>query len=132
MIIRRLTELPERAHGVVSGQTWTSRRLLLAGDGCGFSLHDTILGAGTETEMHYKNHVEAVYCVRGRGRIRDLETGQVHEIEDGTMYCLNGHERHVLIADEELRMVCVFNPPVVGPETHGPDGAYPLLTATSA
>lgn len=127
MIIRRLSELSERPHGVVSGDTWTSRRLLLAGDGVGFSMHDTVLGSGTRTEMHYKNHVEAVYCVSGKGRIEDLETGEVHEIADGTLYCLNGHERHVLTVDEEVRMICVFNPPVVGPETHGPDGAYPLL-----
>ncbi|MCA9019130.1 MAG: ectoine synthase, partial [Planctomycetaceae bacterium] len=26
-----------------------------------------------------------------------------------------------------MRMVCVFNPPLVGPETHDEDGVYPLL-----
>jgi L-ectoine synthase len=132
MIVRRLEELDPAQHQVVKGETWVSRRLLLAGDGCGFSLHDTKLGAGTRTTMHYKNHVEAVYCVGGKGHIEDLESGEIHPISIGTMYCLNGHERHVLVAEEELHMVCVFNPPVVGPETHGPDGAYPLLTVDDA
>lgn len=131
MIIRRLEDCKSREHGEVSGETWTSRRLLLAGDGCGFSLHDTVLGAGTSTPMHYKNHLEAVYCVGGKGRIDDLETGETHAIAPGTLYVLNKHDRHVLHADEELRMVCVFTPPVVGPETHGEDGAYPLLTLES-
>ena len=26
-------------------------------------------------------------------------------------------------------MICVFNPPLHGPETHDADGAYPLLNA---
>jgi L-ectoine synthase len=127
MIIRRLEEL-EGTDRVVSGETWSSRRLLLAGDRCGFSLHDTVLGAGTVTRMHYQNHVEAVYCVEGEGEIEDLETGEVHAIRDGTMYCLNGHERHILRCKTQFRMVCVFNPPVVGPETHDETGAYPLMT----
>ncbi|MCA9041538.1 MAG: ectoine synthase, partial [Planctomycetaceae bacterium] len=45
-----------------------------------------------------------------------------------TMYALSGNEHHILVAEETMRMICVFNPPVVGPETHGADLAYPLLT----
>lgn len=126
MIVRQLEQLENER--TVSGETWTSRRLLLAGDGMGFSMHDTVLGAGTVTRMWYRNHVEAVYCVEGTGRIEDLATGEVHPIRPGTIYALNDHDKHVLVAETELRMVCVFNPPVVGPETHDEDGAYPLLT----
>lgn len=106
---------------------WKSRRLLLKEDGMGFSLHDTILYAGTATEMEYKNHLEAVYCIAGRGRLKDLTNDREYSIEPGTLYALNGHERHVLYADEELRMVCVFNPPIVGSETHDANGVYPLV-----
>lgn len=127
MIVRRLDDLcgTERE---VEAPTWVSRRLLLAKDGMGFSLHDTVLHAGSETEMEYKHHVEAVYCVEGHGEIQLLPDGPSWPIRAGTLYALDGHERHVLRAKSRLRMVCVFNPPCTGREVHGPDGAYPLVT----
>ncbi len=124
MIVRSLDEVVSSPRDV-SGETWTSRRLLLAHEGMGFSLHDTLIHAGTETRMHYKHHLEAVYCVEGEGTLEDLETGIVHTIASGTMYALDGHERHVLRAKSTMRMICVFNPPVTGREVHGDDGAYP-------
>ncbi len=128
MIVRQLSDIVGTDREV-SGETWTSRRLLLAGDKLNFSLHDTTLKAGTTTHMHYKNHVEAVYCIEGTGQILNKHTGEVHPIEPGVVYCLNdkAHDAHALTATTDLRMVCVFDPPVVGPETHGEDGAYPLL-----
>jgi L-ectoine synthase len=78
--------------------------------------------------MEYKHHVEAVYCIGGEGEIELLPAGPVYEIRPGTLYALDGNERHVLRARSDLRMVCVFNPPVTGREVHGPDGAYPLPT----
>lgn len=128
MIVRRLSEL-EGTDRSVSDKTWTSRRLLLHGDGMGFSLHDTILHPGTETPMWYRNHVEAVYCVEGEGEVEDLATGTVHPIGPGTMYALNENDKHVLRATTQLRMICVFNPALHGPETHDADGAYPILQA---
>lgn len=109
----------------VSGPTWTSRRLLLKNDRMGFSLHDTILHAGTVTEMEYKHHLEAVYCIAGDGELESLVTGERWPITVGTVYALDQHDRHRLHAHSELRMVCVFNPPLTGAEVHGPDGAYP-------
>ena len=127
MIVRKLGEF-SGTEREVKADTWTSRRLLLAGDGMGFSLHDTLIHAGTTTEIHYQNHLEAVYCIQGKGRVHVIETGVDHEIEAGTVYALDGNEKHLLIAETEMRMVCVFNPPLVGPETHDEDGVYPLLT----
>lgn len=124
MIVRTLEEL-EGSERDVAGTTWRSRRLLLAADGMGFSLHDTILHAGTETRMHYKHHLEAVYCVEGDGEIEALDGGRVWPIGPGTMYALDRHDRHVLRAHTRLRMICVFNPPCTGREVHGEDGAYP-------
>lgn len=107
--------------------TWTSRRLLLARDKMGFSFHDTLIHAGTETLIHYANHLEAVYCVSGKGEIEVIATGEKWEIRDGMMYALNGHEKHWLRATEELRLICVFNPPLTGREDHDENGVYPLL-----
>jgi L-ectoine synthase len=43
------------------------------------------------------------------------------------MYALNNHDKHYLRATEDMRMICVFNPPLVGREDHEEDGSYPLL-----
>ena len=112
----------------VEGPNWTSRRFLLKKDGMGFSFHETVIPAGAELHMWYKHHFEAVYCVAGNGSIEDLETGEVHPIEDGTLYALDKHDRHILRGGtEDMRLVCAFNPPVTGRETHDEDGAYQLV-----
>lgn len=127
MIVRNLTEL-DGTERDVQADTWRSRRFVLSREGVGFSFHDTVLYAGTETSMWYANHIEAVYCVGGEGELVNDETGEVHPLSDGTMYCLDGHEHHTVRATTDLRMACVFNPPVTGREVHDEDGVYPLLT----
>jgi len=124
MIVRSLKALINTDRDV-HAKTWNSRRLLLKSEGMGFSMHDTILHAGTETHMCYLHHLEAVYCIEGKGTLEDLGTGERHVIEPGTIYALDQHDKHILRAETALRMVCVFNPPLTGLETHGPDGAYP-------
>ncbi len=126
MIIRSLEDLRGTPREV-NAPTWVSMRLLLAEDGMGVSFHVTTLFAGTETKMWYKNHLEAVLCIGGEGELEDLATGEKHIITEGTLYALNAHDRHVLRARSNLKMVCVFNPPCTGRETHDKDGAYPLL-----
>ena len=127
MIVRKLEDIVDTERDVKT-ETWESRRLSLADDRMGFSMHDTVLYAGGETHMWYKNHLEAVYCIEGKGTIEDKATGEIHEIGPGTIYLLDQHDKHVVRAEEDLRMVCTFNPPVTGDETHDEDGAYPLLT----
>lgn len=125
MIVRKLnaTAGTERE---IDAPTWTSRRLLLRDDGMGFSMHDTLIKAGTSTEMWYRNHLEAVYCVEGDGEIETVADGKCYPISAGTLYALNLNDKHVLRARTQMRMVCVFNPPLSGQEVHDADGAYPL------
>lgn len=112
----------------VKGPGWTSYRLLLKKEGMGFSFHETIIPAGAEMTLWYKNHLEAVYCVAGNGSIEDLATGEVHQIYDGVLYALDKHDRHVLRGGtEDMRLICAFNPPVTGRETHDADGSYNLV-----
>lgn len=125
MIVRRLDEIRGTDRDV-KGPTFNSRRLLLRGDGMGFSFHDTIINAGTETLIWYKNHLEAVYCIEGEGEI-ELADGQRFDIRPGTLYALDGHEKHMLRARKQMRMMCVFNPPLTGKEVHDKDGVYPLI-----
>ena len=109
----------------IKAETWTSRRLLLRADGMGFSLHDTVIHAGTATRMWYRHHLEAVYCIEGYGALTCEDDGRSFPIAPGTLYALDAHDKHVLLAQTDLRLVCVFNPPLVGDETHDGDGAYP-------
>ena len=126
MKVRKLADL-EGTDRDVQAETWKSRRFILAEDKVGFSFNDTILYAGTKTHMHYKNHIESVYCIEGRAELEDVKTGEVHEITAGTLYLLDEHDEHVLTVLEDVRMMCVFTPALTGREVHDEDGVYPLL-----
>lgn len=124
MKIVRLSDLEGTDREVVSPDGWTSVRFLLKQDGMGFSFHETTFPAGLEFDMWYKYHYEAVYCYQGRGVITNRDTGESFDIEPGTLYALDNHDRHTLKAIEEMKLVCAFNPPVTGREIHDEDGAY--------
>lgn len=126
MIVRTLEEIIGTDRDVHSETgNWVSRRFVLDDDKAGFSFHETIIKAGTESHLWYKNHIEAVYCVAGDGEVEDLKTGKVYPIKDGTMYLLNEHDEHLLRGGkEDMRLICAFNPPVTGRELHDEDGAY--------
>lgn len=128
MIVRSLSEILDTEREVKT-QYWTSCRLLLKKDGMGFSLHETVIQAGAELEMEYKNHLEAVYCIDGEGSIVDKATGKEYSIQRGVLYALDRHDAHVLKAKTQMKFVCVFNPPVTGQEVHDEQGAYPALVA---
>ncbi|MFU8863570.1 MAG: ectoine synthase [Rhodobacterales bacterium] len=113
----------------VADQRWNSVRLLLAGDGMGFSFHITTIEAGSKHTFHYKNHFESVYCISGEGTIEEMDNGKVHEIKPGVMYALNLNDKHTLRAKSELVLACCFNPPVTGDEVHQPDGSYAAASA---
>ncbi|MGW3647251.1 ectoine synthase [Streptomyces sp. NPDC000878] len=129
MIVRSFHDI-EGTDRVVKSKsgTWESKRIVLARERVGFSLHETTVYAGTETFMWYANHVEAVLCVEGESELTDEETGEKHWITPGTMYLLDGNERHTLRPKTDSRYICVFNPPMTGREDHDENGTYPLLT----
>lgn len=124
MIIRKLKEIRASDRNV-KAEGWNSARMLLADDGMGFSFHMTTLRAGSEIEMHYKNHLESVMVLKGTGTLEDLGTGEVHQLKPGVLYALNAHDRHVVRPETDILTACVFNPPVTGDEVHDESGAYP-------
>ena len=124
MIIRKLAEARSSDRNVVT-EGWESARLLLKDDGMGFSFHITTMYAGAELPMHYRNHLESVFVLQGEGTIEDLGTGQTHELQPGTLYVLNDHDRHIVRPRTDIVAACVFNPPVTGREVHDETGAYP-------
>lgn len=128
MIVRNLKECSDTERCVRS-TTWQSVRMLLADDKMGFSFHITTIYAGTETPMHYQQHLESVYCISGKGEIKNLADDRVYPIQPGTLYVLDKHDKHILYAHDELSLACVFNPPLTGKEVHNAEGSYPLETA---
>jgi L-ectoine synthase len=115
MIIRKLSEIINSERDVAWGNG-QSRRFLLAKDGMGYSLTDTIIDAGTESLLEYTNHLETCYCIEGEGEVEIDE--MVYPLEPGTMYALNQREKHYLRAKTRMRLICVFNPPLQGHESH--------------
>jgi len=106
---------------------WVSNRLLLKKDGLGFSFNDTIVFAGTELKVWFKNHLEACYCLEGEGEVETLADGKIHSIKTGTLYAADKHDKHILRAKTDLRLICIFSPPLTGTEVHDEDGSYPVL-----
>lgn len=131
MIVRTMAQAEQDGRKIVSPDgNWDSTRLLLKDDNMGFSFHVTTIFKDADFRMHYQNHLESVYCMSGRGEIENLEDGKVHPIEAGTVYILDKHDKHILRAFEEMKMACVFNPPLNGKEVHNKDGAYELEADT--
>jgi L-ectoine synthase len=128
MIIRSLNEIKGTSREVrPEDDKWVSNRLLLKKDGMGFSFHDTTVFAGTELDVWFKNHLEACYCLEGEGEVETLSDGKTHPITPGTLYALDQHDKHILRAKTDLRLICIYNPALTGQEVHDEDGSYPLL-----
>ena len=66
--------------------------------------------------------------IEGEAEVTNDETGETFLITPGTLYLLNGHERHTVRPKTDFRVLCVFTPPVTGREVHDENGSYPLLT----
>ncbi|GAA0786071.1 ectoine synthase [Marinobacterium sediminicola] len=129
MIVRTLEECEKSERRVVS-QNWESTRMLLKDDKMGYSFHITTIYEGTETHIWYQNHLESVYCISGEGEVETLADGKIYSIKPGTLYNLNEHDEHLLRATKEMKLACVFNPPLNGKEVHDENGVYPLEAET--
>ena len=101
-----------------------SYRLLLEKDGMGFWMTKTIIPKGNPQHWHYKNHLEACFCISGHGTLFNLETGESYEIGPDTLYALDKNDNHLFQAHETVTLICVFNPPLKGMEVHQDDGSY--------
>lgn len=126
MIVRTLEEITGTDRDVITPH-WQSKRIVLAGDGVGFSLHETVLDADSVNDFWYANHIEAVFVTEGYGELYDKDNDVTYQLRPGSMYLLNGHEKHQLRPKTQMRTVCVFNPPVTGREVHDENGIYPLI-----
>ena len=126
MILRTIEEVLNSKNNV-EADNWSSRRFLVKKDGMGYSLSETTIYAGSETEIWYKNHFEACYCVEGEGEVEVLEPEPgIYPIGPRSVYALDKHDKHILRAKTDMRLICVFHPALTGEEVHDEDGSYPL------
>jgi L-ectoine synthase len=126
LIVRTLSEITDTERDIQT-PNWRSKRIVLANDGIGFSVHETILKAGSVNDFWYANHVEAVFITKGEAELYDKDNDKTYQLEPGSIYVLNGNEKHQLRPKTDLHTVCVFNPPVTGREVHDENGVYPLI-----
>lgn len=126
MIVRSVHDLDDTDRDIKT-PNWRSRRIVLAKEGVGFSVHETTLYAGTVNDFWYANHIEAVFVVEGEGELLDKGSGETHRLGPGSLYLLDEHDHHQLRPTTDMRTVCVFNPPVTGREVHDENGVYPLI-----
>jgi L-ectoine synthase len=115
MIIRSVREILGTARDV-HGDGWKSRRLVLADEDIGYSVHETTLAAGISLRFEYEHHRETVYCVRGKGQVEDLTSGRIVDLAPGGLYSPGIGEPHRIATATEMRLLCVFTPPLAGTE----------------
>ncbi len=126
MIVRTLDEI-EDTDADIKTPNWRSKRIILAKEKVGFSVHETTLYAGTVNDFWYANHIEAVFVTEGEGEVEDKATGEVHQLKPGSLYLLNDYDKHQVRPKTDMKTVCVFNPPVTGREVHDENGVYPVV-----
>lgn len=102
----------------------TSLRPILASDNMGFTFCKTFVPKGGPHHWHYKNHLEACYCLSGHGELKDVASNKVYDIRPDTIYVLDKHDDHLFTAITDVILISIFNPPLKGTEHHDKNGVY--------
>ena len=121
MFVKRLADT--KVVGISHGKS-TAYRYLNQPEGCGFTMSTPRSPAGKGIVLWYKNHVEANYILEGEGTVEDLTTGEKWDLAPGTMYFVGPKDRHQTVKFSDTYLLSVFNPPLVGHETHDEEGTY--------
>lgn len=122
MIVRTLEEI-EKTDQYAQSDVWTSARFFVKRDGLGASFHKTVVQAGSEQTLWYKNHIEIVVITEGRAEIVDLANNKTYRLEKDSAYALT-HDKHIFRALTEVVCYCVFLPGLSGTEIPDEDGSY--------
>ncbi len=126
MFVRSIDELIGTiAKKIVLDGRVTAFRLLTANDGLGFSLSEVRMKKDVKVDLWYKNHWEANLVLDGKLSVLDKSSGVDHVLGPGEVYCVGPNDPHQLVAQSDVQLVAIFNPPLYGDEKHDEDGAYP-------
>ena len=100
-------------------------RFVTARDNLGFAISEVRFKQGREADLWYKNHWEANLVLDGTFEVTERNTGDVHTLGPGALYCVGPNDPHHIKSVTDVRLISVFNPPLEGHEVHDEDGAYP-------
>ena len=128
MLVRTMEQLEAEGRIIsISHGKASAVRVLTKSDGVGFSVSEARAHGGESSDLWYKNHWEANYVRSGRGTLENRDTGERWPLAPGVLYCVGPTDRHRITRkpDEGMRIISIFNPPILGEETHDEDGAYP-------
>ncbi|XP_077992196.1 L-ectoine synthase-like [Glandiceps talaboti] len=105
-----------------------SRRLLVKKDGFPVSFHSSLAKSGHTTKLGYLYHMESTYFITGKVTYewndgREMIQTRVGR-DSGTIYNMNEHDKHILVAEEDAKVLTVFYPVLKGTENHVHDGSY--------
>ena len=84
MIVRTFQEISGTDRDIET-ENWRSRRIVLANDKVGFSLHETILKAGSVNDFWYAYHIEAVWIIEGEGELYDKDNDVSYQVGPGSL-----------------------------------------------
>jgi len=101
-----------------------SKRVVVKSHNVGFGICETHVSKGGPYHWHYKNHLEACYCVSGIGFLTNLANDMCYKITEGVTYILDKNDDHLFEAITDVVLISVFNPPLIGDETHDSEGNY--------
>lgn len=121
----KIVRLHETKKVVCPKGDFISIRYLLEKDKMGFTITKTLVRKNDSPGIwHYKNHLEACLCIEGGGTLYNIDTKEKFYIDEWSLYALDKNDKHKFIADKDTVLICVFNPPLKGNETHRKDGSY--------
>ena len=123
MFVKQRSNIPVVSIG---GGHAEARRYLAKADDVGFTLSD-LTAKSSETPVHlwYKHHVEANFVVSGTAVVTDSASGESRPLTPGSLYLVGPRDRHQVFSTTGFHVLSIFNPPLVGNETHDEDGSYP-------
>lgn len=116
---RSLAEIENTERSVAWGNG-LSQRYLVERDSLGFALCYTIGNANTDSNIQYKNHLEACYYLTGSGEY--VWEQDAHPIltdeNNATMFVMDKHDQHRMVIHDRSVCISVFCPPISGHEKH--------------
>lgn len=90
--------------------------LLLKSDGLGFTVARTMIHPAKDFEpFHDKDHVQAYYCIRGNGTVKDSR-GNETKITPGFFFAADKTEKHWIKAKNTLVLLCTISPAIAANE----------------
>lgn len=126
ILIRSLSDIEETDRSVAWGNG-LSQRFLVERDSLGFAFCYTIGNSNTDSNIQYKNHLEACYYLTGSGEYV-WEQGS-HPIltkdNNATMFVMDQHDSHRMVIHDRSVCISVFCPPIAGHEKHNFSGQQP-------